>query len=84
MASAEFVDPYLDPDTGLLRNKVGARTKLALDNAESDLSFARLMQLMDRPPKFFGGGVDKEGRIDVSERVDDYLAHGFGSPRPAR
>lgn len=49
MASTEFVDPYLDPETGLLRNKVGARTKAALDEAEGDLSFARLIQLMDHP-----------------------------------
>jgi cell filamentation protein len=51
MDSTEFVDPYLDPDTGLLRNKVGARTKVALDEAEGDLSFARLIQLMERPPR---------------------------------
>jgi cell filamentation protein len=54
MASAEFVDPYLDPETGLLRNKVGARTKVALDEAEGDLTFARLMQIMDRGPKATG------------------------------
>ncbi|WP_454138835.1 Fic/DOC family protein [Microbacterium paulum] len=54
MASPEFVDPYLDPETGLLRNKLGARTKVALDEAEGDLSFARMMQLMDRPPKATG------------------------------
>lgn len=54
MASPEFVDPYLDPETGVLRNKVGAQAKVALDNAEGDLSFARLMQLMDHPPKASG------------------------------
>ncbi|MFZ2482207.1 MAG: Fic family protein [Propioniciclava sp.] len=54
MASTEFVDPYLDPECGILRNKVGARTKVALDDAEGDLSFARLMQLMDHPPKATG------------------------------
>ena len=51
MASAEFVDPYIDPETGLLRNKVGARTRMALDDAEGDLAFARLVQLMDHPPE---------------------------------
>jgi fido (protein-threonine AMPylation protein) len=52
MASAEeFVDPYLDPETGILRNKVGARTQAALNEAEGDLTFARLVQLMDHPPK---------------------------------
>ncbi|NTW39880.1 MAG: cell filamentation protein Fic [Cellulomonadaceae bacterium] len=54
MASTEFVDPYLDLETGLLRNKVGARTQVALDDAEGDLSFARLMQLSDRPLKATG------------------------------
>ncbi len=54
MASTEFVDPYLDPETGVLRNKVGARSKAELDEAEGDLSFARLVQLMDRPPKASG------------------------------
>ncbi|BAW93615.1 toxin-antitoxin system, toxin component, Ficfamily [Actinomyces sp. Chiba101] len=54
MASTEFVDPYLDPETGLLRNKVGARTKAALDEAEGYLSFARLIQLMDNPVKSTG------------------------------
>lgn len=49
MASADFIDPYLDPRTGLLRNKVGAQTKSALADAEGALVFARLMQLMDRP-----------------------------------
>ncbi|GGC17984.1 Fic/DOC family protein [Cellulomonas carbonis] len=47
----DFVDPYTDPETGLLANLVGARTKVDLDDAEADLSFARLVQLMHRPPR---------------------------------
>lgn len=47
----EFLDPYLDPETGILRNLAGARTKESLEDAEGSLSFARLVQLMDRPPK---------------------------------
>lgn len=43
------VDPYLDPTTGLLRNKVGAQSKVALVKAEGDLVFARTAQLMDHP-----------------------------------
>lgn len=31
MAWTDAADPYLDPETGVLRNKVGARTKVALD-----------------------------------------------------
>ena len=37
-----------------MRNKIGAETKVSLDDAEGDLSFARLMQLMDPPPKATG------------------------------
>lgn len=55
MASTEFVDPYLDPETGLLRNKVGATTQSALDKAEGALTFTRLVQLMDHPVKSTGG-----------------------------
>jgi cell filamentation protein len=49
--SEEFFDPYLDPETGVLRNLIGARTRESLDDAEGSLSFARLVQLMDHPPK---------------------------------
>jgi cell filamentation protein len=49
--SEGFVDPYLDPETGILRNLIGARARLSLDDAEGSLSFARLVQLTDRPPK---------------------------------
>ncbi len=34
------------------------------------------------PPAFFGMGVDKEGRTDLSQSVDEILAGGFGAPRP--
>ena len=33
------------------------------------------------PPKFFGGGIDKDNRTDLSENVDDHLSQGFGQPR---
>ena len=49
--SEKFQDPYLDPETGILRNLIGARTKESLDDGEGSLSFARLVQLMDRLPK---------------------------------
>jgi cell filamentation protein len=49
--SEEFLDPYLDPEMGILRNLIGARARGSLDDAEGSLSFARLVQLMDRPPK---------------------------------
>lgn len=40
-----FADPYLDPDTGILRNLVGARTQADLDAAETDLVAARTVEL---------------------------------------
>jgi cell filamentation protein len=52
--TGDFQDPYIDPATGLLRNLVGALTKEALSDAEGDLAFARLVQLMDRPPAATG------------------------------
>ncbi len=49
MGFSDFVDPYLDAETGVLRNKVGARTRKELEEAEGTLSFARLIQLLDHP-----------------------------------
>ena len=81
MASTEFVDPYLDPETGLLRNKVGAQTKVALDEAECDLSFARLVQLMDHPVKPTGDldelRADNELRGMRREQFIDRLAYHY-------
>lgn len=51
MASTEFVDPYLDPETGLLRNLVGAREHATLVAAEGALVFARAIQVLDKPPR---------------------------------
>lgn len=34
------------------------------------------------PPVFFGMGVDRDGRTDLSESVDEILAGSFGAPRP--
>lgn len=46
---AEFTDPYLDPATGLLRNRVGAVTRADLDTAEADLTAARAVELVHTP-----------------------------------
>lgn len=45
---SEFKDPYIDPETGALRNLLGAQTKAALSKAEGDLVFVRMLQLMDK------------------------------------
>jgi len=56
---SEFFDPYTDPQTGILRNRIGARTQAALDRAEGDLSRARLVQLADRYPVRPSGDLDE-------------------------
>ena len=45
---SEFHDPYIDQQTGVLRNLVGATSQSALNAAESDLTFARATQLHKR------------------------------------
>lgn len=42
-------DPYLDPHTGTLRNKLGATTPASLRQAEDDLVSWRIVQLLDHP-----------------------------------
>lgn len=49
MDSPEFTDPYLIPQSKVLRNLVGAATVETLAAAEADLSFARALQLLDSP-----------------------------------
>jgi cell filamentation protein len=48
-------DPYLDPDTGVLRNLLGIKNQAALDQAESSLSFLRTTELRELP---VAGGFD--------------------------
>ncbi|SDM88622.1 Fic/DOC family protein [Actinomyces ruminicola] len=66
MSPAEFVDPYLDPETGILRNKVGAVTVSALAEAEAALSFARMVQLADHP-------VEPTGDLDELRAIHRHL-----------
>ncbi|MBD8535687.1 Fic/DOC family protein [Plantibacter sp. CFBP 13570] len=47
----EFVDPYLDPASGVLRNRLGITDRAELDRAEGDLTEARLAQLLRNPTK---------------------------------
>ena len=49
LTASEFVDPYLDPDTGIMRNLVGARSRAQLDAAETALTFARAVELTESP-----------------------------------
>lgn len=42
-------DPYLDKDTGILRNLLGIKDQALLDQAESSLSFLRSSELREQP-----------------------------------
>lgn len=44
-------DPYIDKNTGILKNLVGASTQDALDQKEAEYSNARLAQLEGKPLK---------------------------------
>jgi len=49
--SSDFVDPYLDPATGILKNLVGATTQTELDAIEGDLVPVRALRLdVNSPP----------------------------------
>lgn len=50
----EFVDPYLEPATGILRNNLGITDQRTLDVAEADLVEARRVQMIVRPVKVTG------------------------------
>ncbi|ASD24168.1 cell filamentation protein Fic (plasmid) [Cryobacterium sp. LW097] len=48
---ADFADPYIDPATGLLRNRIGATSQSVLNAAEADYGLARTVELVERPVK---------------------------------
>ena len=53
----EFVDPYRNSETGILRNLVGARTPPELDSRESDRVYSRIVEL-DAVPKLIKRTAD--------------------------
>jgi cell filamentation protein len=46
---SDFVDPYLDPATGILRNRLNLRDQVALDRAEADLTMHRRLEMISKP-----------------------------------
>lgn len=46
--SADFVDPYIDPATGILKNLVGATTYAELSNAEGELVASRISEIVEK------------------------------------
>lgn len=53
-ALPDFHDPYLDPQTGLLRNRLGVTSAQSLDAAEADYGLVRTLELLERPVKVTG------------------------------
>lgn len=49
MSRYEGNDPYVEPETGVLRNKAGLRDQSALDAFEADATAVRMLELVDRP-----------------------------------
>lgn len=54
----DFVDPYIDSDTGVLKNLVGAKTFDELKNAEGELVALRISALVEAPPCEITGSLD--------------------------
>lgn len=54
----EFVDPYLDPSSGVLRNLVGATTYDTLRNAEGELVAMRMGQFLEELPLRPAGSLE--------------------------
>lgn len=54
----EFVDPYLDPSSGVLRNLVGATSYGALRNAEGELVAMRMGQFLEALPLRPSGSLE--------------------------
>lgn len=50
----DFADPYLDPATGILRNKLGVTEQSSLEVTEADPVEARRAQMITRPVKVTG------------------------------
>lgn len=46
---SDFIDPYLDPETGILKNLVGAKTQEELEQVETNIIAAADLSLKDVP-----------------------------------
>ncbi|MCW8167031.1 hypothetical protein D8B22_19300 [Verminephrobacter aporrectodeae subsp. tuberculatae] len=59
-------DPYLDKDTGVLRNLLSIRDQAELDEAESNLSFVQSLKLREQPVK---GNFDLAHLQEIHQRL---------------
>jgi cell filamentation protein len=71
-------DPYLDPDWGVLANKVGARTQPDLDAIEDAMVEARTVQLRDRP---IAATFDEQHLRAIHRHLFQDIYHWAGEPR---
>lgn len=70
--TAEFVDPYLDPATGVLRNLVGAQTYDELARAEDEFAALRMGELFEQGDLYPTGTLDDCRRIHRALFQDVY------------
>lgn len=94
----DFVDPYLDPRTGILRNLVGATTQEQLRKAESDIASTAELALEGIPRSndlkelqaihkaLFGKVYDWAGEIrtvDIKKGSEEFFLFQFQIPQGA-
>lgn len=74
-------DPYLDPATGVLRNRLGARTQDELVTREADFTLVRQMQLASRG---ITGGFDLDHLKAIHRALFQDVYHWAGEIRSVR
>lgn len=62
------VDPYIDPETGILHNKIGARTEAELAQAEADISYVVIRTFLRLLAVKIGYDIDW-GVLDAEENI---------------
>lgn len=66
MKSDDFVDPYMDPETGLLRNLVNATTKEELERKEAIFVVTRQIELAQNP-------IEGDPGLDQMRKIHRHL-----------
>jgi cell filamentation protein len=72
------VDPYVDPDTDVLHNRLGLADAGALERAEADFTNARALELVDSP---IGGAFDYTHLRTVHRHLFQDVYEWAGEPR---
>ncbi len=73
-----MVDPYVDPDTDVLHNRLGLADAGALERAEADFTNARALELVDSP---IGGAFDFDHLRGVHRHLFQDVYEWAGEPR---